>query len=221
MTEKNNDGRSTTISGMTSGGNAATTAAGVTLGAAAGTISGQGISGTSGIGILKTISTGALKLELEALESLDLSKTLSSPSVFTLNNKQATITQGTQIAYQTTSDGTTTTEFKEAALSLAVTPSIIGDGNVLLDIKVNNDSPVEVTGSDEPGIKTNEIVTKLLVSDGDIVVIGGIKKNTLTKTNSRTPGISKVPVLGNLFKSKNKSDELTELLIFISPRVID
>ena len=221
MTEKNEGDRSTTISGMTSGGNAATTAAGVTLGAAAGTISGQGISGTSGIGILKTISTGALKLELEALESLDLSETLSSPSVFTLNNQQATITQGTQIAYQTTSDGTTTTEFKEAALSLAVTPSIIGDGNVLLDIKVNNDSPVEVSGSDEPGIKTNEIVTKLLVSDGDIVVIGGIKKNTLTNTNSRTPGISKVPVLGNLFKSKNKSDELTELLIFISPRVID
>ena len=70
-------------------------------------------------------------------------------------------------------------QFKEAALSLTVTPSIIGDGNVLLDIKVNNDSPVEVAGSDEPGIKTNSIVTtKLLVSDGDIVVIGGIKKNT-------------------------------------------
>jgi type IV pilus assembly protein PilQ len=211
----------TTISGITSGGNAATTSSDITLGAAAGTISNQGISGTSGIGILKQVGARALKVELEALESLALSKTLSQPSVFTLNNQEAKITQGTQIAYQTTSDGTTTTEFKEAALSLTVTPSIIGDGNVLLDIKINNDSAVEVPGSDEPGIKTNEILTKLLVSDGDIVVIGGIKKDTLNDSNSRTPGVSKVPVVGNLFKSKNKTDELVELLIFIAPRVID
>ena len=129
--------------------------------------------------------------------------------------------QGTQIAYQTTSDGTTTTEFKEAALALTVTPSIIGDGNVLLDIQVNNDSPVEVAGSDEPGIKTNEITTKLLVSDGDIVVIGGIKINTKTDTNTSTPGVSKVPVVGNLFKGKNNSDALSEMLIFLAPRVID
>ena len=220
LSERGNKG-TTTISGITSGGNAATTSDGITLGAAAGTISNQGISGTSGIGILKQIGARALKVEIEALESLGLSKTLSQPSIFTLNNQEATITQGTQIAYQTTADGTTTTEFKEAALSLTVTPSIIGDGNVLLDVQVNNDSPVEVAGSDEPGIKTNSIVTKLLVSDGDIVVIGGIKKNTSTNTNSKTPGASKVPVIGNLFKSKNNSDELVELLIFIAPRVID
>ena len=221
MTKRGEGDTGTTISGLTSGGNAATTAAGITLGAAAGTISNQGIVGTSGIGILKSMGASALKIEIEALESLGLSKTLSQPSVFTLNNQKATITQGTQIAYQTTADGTTTTAFKEAALSLTVTPSIIGDGNVLLDIQVNNDSPVEVAGSDEPGIKTNSIVTKLLVSDGDIVVIGGIKKNTTSNVNSKTPGVSKVPVIGNLFKSKNNSDELVELLIFIAPRVID
>ena len=221
MNQSTRGNQTTTITGITSGGNAATTSGDITLGDAAGTISNQGISGTSGIGILKSMGASALKIELEALESLALSKTLSQPSVFTLNNQEATITQGTQIAYQTTSDGTTTTEFKEAALSLTVTPSIIGDGNVLLDIKVNNDSPVAVEGSDEPGIKTNEIVTKLLVSDGDIVVIGGIKKNTMNDSNSKTPGVSKVPVIGNLFKSKSKTDELVELLIFIAPRVID
>ena len=221
MSKSDRGNKQTTISGITSGGNAATTSAGITLGAAAGTISNQGISGTSGIGILRQVGASALKVEIEALESLGLSKTLSQPSVFTLNNQEATITQGTQIAYQTTADGTTTTEFKEAALALTVTPSIIGDGNVLLDIQVNNDSPVEVPGSDEPGIKTNSIVTKLLVSDGDIVVIGGIKKNTTSNTNSKTPGGSKVPVVGNLFKSKNNSDELVELLIFIAPRVIE
>jgi type IV pilus assembly protein PilQ len=221
MAKSDRDGKQTTISGITSGGNAATTGAGITLGDAAGMISNQGIAGTSGIGILRSMGASALKIEIEALESLGLSKTLSQPSVFTLNNQEATITQGTQIAYQTTADGTTTTAFKEAALSLTVTPSIIGDGNVLLDIKVNNDAPVTVPGSDEPGIKTNSIVTKLLVSDGDIVVIGGIKKNSTNNVNSKTPGVSKVPVIGNLFKSKNNSDELVELLIFIAPRVID
>jgi len=222
MTEKGVSGEkgSEIISGTVGG--AATTAGGIALGAAAGTVTNNSITGaTSGIGIIKTLGTGALKLELEALESLGLNKILSSPSVFTLNNQEATITQGDQIPYQTTSDGTTTTEFKEAALSLTVTPSIIGDGNVLLDIQVNNDAPKTIAGADEPGISTNEITTKLLVSDGDIVVIGGIKKNTINDTRTRTPGLSKVPVVGNLFKSKNKTDELKELLIFIAPRVID
>ena len=213
-------GEQSIISGSIGG--AATTPGGITLGAAAGTVTNNSITGgTSGIGILKTFGTMALKVELEALESLGKNKIISSPSIFTLNNQEAKITQGTQIAYQVTSDGTTTTEFKEAALSLTVTPSIIGDGNVLLDIQVNNDSPIEVAGSDEPGIKTNEITTKLLVSDGDIVVIGGIKINTQANTNTKTPGLSKVPVVGNLFKGKTKSDKLSEMLIFLAPRVID
>lgn len=219
VSNRGNEG-TTTISGITGGGNAATSAADIALGSVAGTVSNQGIAGTSGIGILKQVGARALKLELEALESLSLSRTLSQPSVFTLNNQQATITQGEQIPYQTTSDGTTTTEFKEAALSLTVTPSIIGDGNVLLDIKVNNDTAVAGL-ADEPSINTNEIITKLLVSDGDIVVIGGIKKNIISDTRSGTPGVSKVPVFGNLFKSKNKQDKLTELLIFIAPRVVN
>ncbi|MDA9687511.1 type IV pilus secretin PilQ [Candidatus Pelagibacter sp.] len=213
-------GEQSIISGSIGG--AATTPAGIALGAAAGTVTNNSITGaTSGIGVLKTFGTYALKIELEALESLGKNKIVSSPSVFTLNNQEAKITQGTQIAYQTTTDGTTTTEFKEAALALTVTPSIIGDGNVLLDIKVNNDSPTAVAGSDEPGIKTNEITTKLLVSDGDIVVIGGIKINTESDTRTNTPGLSKVPVVGNLFKGKNESNKLTEMLIFLAPRVID
>ena len=108
----------------------------------------------------------------------------------------------------------------KAALSLTVTPSVIGDGNVLLDIQVNNDAPKTIAGADEPGISTNEIKTKLLVSDGDIVVIGGIKKNTKNNTQTKTPGLSNVPVVGNLFKGKHKTDELKELLIFIGPRVV-
>ena len=139
MTEKSTTDTSTVISGITDGGNAATTPAGVTLGAAAGTVSDNSITGgASGIGILKQMSTSVLKLEIEALQSLGKTNIISSPSVFTLNNHEAKVTQGTQIAYQSSSDGVTTTEFKEAALALTVTPSIIGDGHVLLDIQVNN-----------------------------------------------------------------------------------
>ena len=222
MTEKGTSGEagSTIISGTTGG--AATTPGGIALGAAAGTVSNQGItSATSGIGIIKTFGTAALKVELEALESLGSTRIVSAPSVFTLNNQEAKIVQGTEIPYTVVVDGEATIEFKEVALSLTVTPSIIGDGNVLLDIVVNNDSPTEVAGSDEPAIKTNEITTKLLVRDGDIVVIGGIKINNQSDSKTKTPRIGDAPVIGNLFKGKDSSDTLDEMLIFLAPRVIE
>ena len=217
-TTSSRDGKTTTVEGIIGG--AAGGSAGVTLGNNAGTVSAFPVAGaTSGIGIIKTVGATALKLELTALESEGMSKTLSNPKVFTLNNQKALITQGQEIPYQTTTDGTTSTEFKEAALKLEVTPRVVGDGNVLLDIKVNNDSVTPGSG-DEPPINKMEIVTKLLVSDGDIVVIGGVKKNVNSDNISRTPGLGRVPVLGNLFKSKSKVDNLDELLIFIAPRVI-
>ena len=104
---------------------------------------------------------------------------------------------------------------------MTVTPSIIGDGNVLLDILVSNDSPDTTLGTTEPSIKTNQIDTKLLITDGDIVVIGGIKIDKAESSSSATPGLSKVPVVGNLFKGKATTDELDEMLIFIAPRVVD
>ena len=222
MTKKGTSGEagSEIISGTTGG--AATTPGGIALGAAAGTVTENGLTGaTSGIGIIKTFSTAALKIELEALESLGTTRIVSSPSVFTLNNQEAKITQGTEIPYTVIVDGEATIEFKEVALALTVTPSIIGDGNVLLDILVSNDSPDTTLGTDEPAIKTNEIDTKLLISDGDIVVIGGIKIDKAEGTSSATPGLSKVPVVGNLFKGKSTTDELDEMLIFIAPRVVD
>ena len=175
---------------------------------------------TSGIGILRRTGSAVLKAEITALESLGLGKTISNPKVFTLDNQSATVTQGEEIPYQTTSEGTTTTSFKEAALKLEVTPSIIGDGNVLLSIKVNNDTPNRSAGGDEPPINKMEIVTKLLVADGDIVVIGGIKKNVIAKSKSQTPGLGNMPVIGNLFKGKTNSDNLDELLVFIAPRIL-
>ena len=134
---------------------------------------------TSGIGILKRTGSGVLKAEIQALEKRGLGKTISNPKVFTLDNQVATVTQGEEIPYQTTSDGTTSTSFKEAALKLEVTPSIIGDGNVLLSIKVNNDTPNRAAESDEPPINKMEIVTKLLVADGDIVDTGALTRERM------------------------------------------
>ena len=153
-------------------------------------------------------------------EMLGMGKTISNPKIFTLDNQSASVTQGEEIPYQTTSEGTTTTSFKEAALKLEVTPSIIGDGNVLLSIKVNNDTPNRAAESDEPPINKMEIVTTLLVADGDIVVIGGIKKNVIATSKGQTPGLGNMPVIGNLFKGTSKSDNLDELLVFIAPRIL-
>ncbi len=207
------------VVGTSSAGTRAITTA--ALGSSVDSLTNLGATGaTSGIGILKQTGSAVLKAEITALESVGMGKTISNPKVFTLDNQLATVTQGEEIPYQTTSEGTTSTSFKEAALKLEVTPSIIGDGNVLLSIKVNNDTPNRTTESDEPPINKMEIVTKLLVADGDIVVIGGIKKNQVTDQKSQTPGIGNVPVIGNLFKGKKKSDNLDELLVFIAPRIL-
>ena len=210
------------VAGSSSGSAAGTdVGASSALGTSSDTIANFPVTGaTSGIGILRRTASGVLKAEITALESMGMGRTISNPKVFTLDNQVATVTQGEEIPYQTTSDGTTSTSFKEAALKLEVTPSIIGDGNVLLTIQVNNDTPNRTASSDEPPINKMEIVTKLLVADGDIVVIGGIKKNVLSNSKSQTPGIGNMPVIGNLFKGKSNSDNLDELLVFIAPRIL-
>jgi len=174
---------------------------------------------TSGIGILRQTGSAVLKAEITALELLGKGKTISNPKVFTLDNQVATITQGEEISYQATGADGAETSFKEAALKLTVTPSIIGDGNVLLEISVNNNT-VNRANAGEPSINKMEISTKLLIADGDIVVIGGIKKNKVFSSKNQTPGVGDLPVLGNLFKGKQESDKMDELLIFIAPRIL-
>ena len=177
------------------------------------------VGATSGIGILKRTGSAVLKAEIQALEKLGLSKIISNPKVFTLDNQVANIKQGEEISYQATGSEGADVQFKPANLELSVTPSIIGDGNVLLDVTVKNDSVKSNPGAD-PSINTMQIETKLLIADGDIVVIGGIKKNTVEDGKAQVPGIGNVPVLGNLFKGTQKKDTLKEMLIFIAPRVL-
>mgnify|MGYP001164199768 FL=1 len=174
------------------------------------------VGASSGIGILRKTGSAVLKLQLEALQKEGLSKTISNPKLFSLDNQTAQIKQGVQIPV---SGGDGQDTFKDAALVLSITPSIIGDGNVLLDVKVNNDTP-DRTNPGSVGINTMEITTKLLVADGDIVVIGGIKKNNISDSKETVPGVSKVPIIGKMFQGSAKSDTLNELLVFIAPRIL-
>jgi len=204
----------------TSTGSAGMSASAAAIGSATDTISDFSTAGkTSGIGILRRTGSAVLKSEITALEKLGMGKTISNPKIFTINNQTATITQGEEIPYASTSSSGADTSFKEAALKMTITPNIIGDGNILLDIQVNNDTPNRSNAGD-PAINKMEIKTKLLVADGDIVVIGGIKKSSVTNSKQQMPGIGNIPVLGNLFKGKTKTDNMDELLIFIAPRVI-
>ena len=199
---------SSVISG-TAGG-AAATASGVTLGSAAGTVIGGAITGTatSGFGILRQIGATALKIELTAMQQDNLTVILSNPKIFTLNNQKATIIQGAERAFETTSSAGTATTFKEAALRMDVTPSIVGDGNVLINVKVNN-----VSFNSDTTINKMEINTNLLVRDGDIIVIGGIKMDNKNSLLRSTP-------LLNLPFGKEVTDTTSDLLVYIAPRII-
>ena len=208
--------------GAATGSNASISAntapiSGAGSGAADSLYSFNAVGATSGIGVLRKTGSAVLKVQLEALESEGLGKTISNPKLFTLDNQIATITQGVQISVPGTDN--TPPSFKDAALKLQVTPSIIGDGNVLLEVQVNNDTP-DRTDPSAVGINKMEIITKLLVADGDIVVIGGIKKNDISDASEQVPGVSKLPVIGKMFKGTQKRDSMNELLVFIAPRIL-
>ncbi|WP_296228840.1 temperature dependent type IV pilus secretin PilQ [Ralstonia sp. UBA689] len=161
-----------------------------------------------------------LALELSALEADGLGKIVSSPRVVTADNVKALIEQGTEIPYQqATSSGATSVSFKKANLKLEVTPKITPDGNIFLDVDVNKDSPGDIT----PGglaINTKHVQTQVLVENGGTVVIGGIFTQTEQTNVSKVPLLGDIPVVGNLFKSTAKINNRTELLVFLTPRVL-
>jgi len=166
-----------------------------------------------------------IDLELSAAQNEGKSETISSPRVITANQKQATIMQGVEIPYQeSASSGATTTQFKNAVLSLKVTPLITPDNRVILDIDVSDDSVgqqvTSATGGSVPSIDTRQITTQVLVSDGQTVVLGGILATVKTKSANKVPYLADIPVLGNLFKSTTDINNKTELLIFITPKIL-
>ena len=164
-----------------------------------------------------------LDLRLSALEASGEGKIISRPRVTTLNGEKAKISQGTDIPYQTVSDGEIQTELVEAALSLEVTPVINPDNSIILEIKASNDSPgtTVATGAGEaPSIDKKSAETRVLVRDGETTVIGGIYVENEDSSESGVPLLRSIPFLGNLFKSSQKTKTRSELLVFVTPRII-
>ncbi|MCO7247174.1 type IV pilus secretin PilQ [Halomonas sp. Mc5H-6] len=163
-----------------------------------------------------------LDLELRALESEGKSQTISQPKIITANQRTATISQGEERAFQSV-DGNDNpdTEFKEAELSLEVTPQITPDNRIIMDLLIRNDSFRESEFGGEPPIDTNEIETQVLVDNGQTVVLGGILTTEELRQVAKTPLLGDIPLLGRLFRYTEESNEKVELLVFITPRLLD
>lgn len=164
-------------------------------------------------------------LELSAAQAEGRGEIISSPRLITANQREATIEQGVEIPYQeSSSSGATTTQFKKAVLSLKVTPQITPDNRVILDLTVSKDSVGQLvasaTGGFVPSIDTREIVTQVLVNDGQTVVLGGILETERRDAERKVPYLGDIPVVGRLFKQTTTTDNKDELLIFVTPRIL-
>lgn len=184
----------------------------------------NGINGVNAASVAVSLfNAGAgrfLALELSALEADGRGKIVSSPRVVTADNIKALIEQGTEIPYQqATSSGATSVSFKKANLKLEVTPKITPDGNIFLDVDVNKDS-VGIQTTNGFAIDTKHVQTQVLVENGGTVVIGGIYTQNERTDINKVPLLGDIPVLGNLFKSTAKINNRTELLVFLTPRVL-
>jgi len=166
-----------------------------------------------------------IEVQLSALESTTEGKIISSPKVVTMDNVKAVIKQGDEVPYVTPASGTSpaTVTFKEAVLRLEVTPKITDDGRISMEIKATNDTPDYAQGEKlqgNPPIRKNEVESKIVVSDGDTVVIGGVSKIQDSKITSGVPWFLKIPIFGWLFKTENVQLEKRQLMIFITPKIL-
>jgi type IV pilus assembly protein PilQ len=177
--------------------------------------------GTLGILVGGVNESFNLNLTLSALESQGLGKVISNPKVVTSENKTAIISQGTQIPYQTSSANTgVNIEFKDAVLQLEVTPYVVRDGTIRMTIKAKKDQPNFDARFPVPGIDKREATTELLVRDGETTVLGGIYELQQNDNTNGVPLLSRIPLLGWLFKSIDKTDQKNELLIFVTPMIL-
>jgi len=162
-----------------------------------------------------------LNATLNAMETRGEGKIISSPKIATLDNKTATITQGVEFPYlERDSAGLATVKFKNIDLKLEVTPIVSPDDRILMKINIQKDDVASITADGTPSLSTNEAKTELLVNDGDTLVIGGILKSNMTSGDSGWPGLKNIPLLGWLFKTASKTTTNTELLIFITPKIV-
>jgi type IV pilus assembly protein PilQ len=166
-------------------------------------------------------------LELTALEAEGRGEIVSTPRVITANQKEASIKQGVEIPYQqSAASGATTIQFKEAVLELTVTPQITPDNNIIMDLRVSKDNVGEIIstgglGGTVPSIDTRSVETQVLVKDGQTVVLGGIYETERRETINKVPFLGDIPVVGAAFRSKQRTNNKAELLIFVTPRILE
>jgi type IV pilus assembly protein PilQ len=171
--------------------------------------------------LFNSAATQFLNLEITALEADGKGKIISSPRVLTADQVEALIEQGTEIPYQqATSSGATAVSFRKASLSLKVKPQITPDGNVIMTLDVNKDAPGTTTPAGVQ-ISTKHVKTEVLVENGGTVVIGGIFEQTERTDLTRVPWFGELPVIGWLFKNTATNQQKTELLVFITPRIVN
>lgn len=178
----------------------------------------------SGVGLnLGSIGNfGFLNARLSAAESNGQAKIISAPRVTTLNNKRARITQGVDITIPVVTANSLTVQVIKAALTLDVTPHVTADGSILMALNIQNDVPdFGQRTRDIPAIQTKQAETEMLVNDGDTAVIGGIYTRTQGENSDQTPFLGSIPILGWLFKSYTETDNRTEMLVFITPRIVN
>jgi type IV pilus assembly protein PilQ len=179
--------------------------------------------GTIGLAIAKLPFGTLLDLELSAAQAEGKSETVSSPRIITANQHEALIETGTEIPYQeASSSGAATVSFKKAVLSLKVTPQITPDDRIIMDLAVDKDQPDfgnQVLGV--PPIKTQSIQTQVLVDNGETVVLGGVYEQTKSTSTNRVPFFGDLPLIGALFRSKTQQDDKSELLIFVTPKLLN
>ena len=163
-----------------------------------------------------------LDVQIQAQEATGEGKVISSPRIVTLDNRKAEIQQGVSIPFQTFEQGDAKLEFVDAVLSLTVTPHITADKSIIMDLEVTRNAPdsAVATPTGSPAISKNVARTETLVRDGQTLVLGGIYTVTKSESHSRVPYLSRIPVLGGLFKNKRVKDDRKELLIFVTPRII-
>ncbi len=177
--------------------------------------------GSSSIGIGVTHSNYLLDLELSALATDGHAEVVARPKVITADKQTASIKSGVEVPFQeASSSGATSTSFKEAVLSLEVTPQITPDDRIIMDLKVNQDTVGAESSSGVPAINKNEIETQVLVDNGATVVLGGIFTTDRAKSTTKTPFLGDLPFVGRLFRKTTERDDKQELLIFITPRLI-
>ncbi len=161
-----------------------------------------------------------LDLELQALESEGLGKIVASPRLITANQQQAYIESGQEIPYQeATSNGGAAIAFKKAVLRLEVTPQITADNRIIMDLKVNQDSPGVITNG-VPAINTREMHTRVLVGNGETIVLGGIYQQTINTQKDKLLLLNRIPVIGRLFGHASHTTQRNELMIFVTPKIL-